>query len=96
MYLKKLSDEFPREVNDQCPADRAETAEKLLDVMAANGVDQAVLTQIGGTQLEHHRVLTALLEDLSQSLPRHWLDPSRQMGRARRPHGSGSLRTGIL
>ena len=60
--FETLSDEFPREVSPQCPADRAETAEKLLSVMAANGVDQAVLTQIGGAELAHHRYLQYCLK----------------------------------
>ncbi|MDE2798428.1 MAG: amidohydrolase family protein [Gemmatimonadota bacterium] len=60
--FEKLSEDFPREVNAQCPADRAETAEKLLEVMAANGVDQAVLTQIGGEQLPHHQYLQHCLK----------------------------------
>ena len=60
--FEKLSDRFPREVNHQCPADRSETAEKLLGVMAANGVEQAVLTQIGGPQLEHHTYLQHCLK----------------------------------
>jgi len=60
--FEKLSDEFPREVNHQCPADRAETAEKLLGEMEKNGVEQAVLTQIGGPQLEHHRYLQHCLK----------------------------------
>ncbi len=50
----KRSAEFPREASDAYPADREETAEKLLGEMEANGIDQAVLTQMGGAEPEHH------------------------------------------
>ena len=53
----KACAEFPREVTAQCPADREEPVEKLLVEMEANGVDQAVLVQIGGANLEHHAYL---------------------------------------
>ncbi|MCZ6635149.1 MAG: amidohydrolase family protein [bacterium] len=59
----KVSPEFPREVTVNTPADREETAEKLLEVMGENGVDQAVLTQIGGAELEHHRYLQRCLKE---------------------------------
>ena len=58
----KASSEFPREVSDQLPAEREEPVEKLLDTMAANGVSQAVLVQIGGEQLEHHAYLQHCLK----------------------------------
>ena len=50
----KPSDEFPREVSPSCPEDREETAEKLLVEMEANDIDQAILTQMGGSEFEHH------------------------------------------
>ncbi len=53
----KNSREFPREVNQKLPADREEPVEKLLKEMESCGVDQAVLVQIGGRNLEHHRYL---------------------------------------
>ena len=58
----KVSAEFPRETNDRLPADREEPAEKLLGEMEVNGVDQAVLVQIGGTSLEHHAYLRHCLK----------------------------------
>ena len=58
----KASSEFPREVSDQLPAEREEPVEKLIDTMAANGVSQAVLVQIGGQQLEHHAYLQHCLK----------------------------------
>ena len=86
--FEKLSDEFPREVNHQCPADRAETAEKLLGEMEKNGVDQAVLTQIGGPQLEHHRYLQHCLKTYANRfrgiglIPRGiWAAPEDHMDR---------------
>lgn len=51
------SDEFPREVSSNTPADRDESAEKLLGLMENNGVDQAVLVQIGGQTIEQHSYL---------------------------------------
>tara|TARA_B100000686_G_C16629575_1_gene883896 strand:+ start:140 stop:1033 length:894 start_codon:yes stop_codon:yes gene_type:complete len=50
----KPSDEFPREVSASCPEDREETAERLLGEMEANNIDQAILTQMGGAEFEHH------------------------------------------
>ena len=58
----KLSAEFPREVKPQYPADREAPVEQLLSVMEAHGVDQAVLTQIGGAELEQHRYLQHCLK----------------------------------
>jgi L-fuconolactonase len=51
------SDAFPREANADLPAARAEPVEKLLAQMAAQGVDQAVLVQIGGAELAQHTYL---------------------------------------
>ena len=53
----RLSQEFPRLAGDGLPADRQEPVEKLLETMAGNRVDQAVLVQIGGRALEHHAYL---------------------------------------
>ena len=53
----RLSQEFPRLAGDGLPADRQEPVEKLLETMAGNRVDQAVLVQIGGGALEHHAYL---------------------------------------
>ncbi len=53
----KVTPEFPREVTPICPAEREESAEKLLNVMEKNQIDQAVLVQIGGTSIEHHSYL---------------------------------------
>ena len=55
--LAKASREFPREVSDTMPADREESAEKLLGLMEAHGVERATLVQIGGTSLETHAYL---------------------------------------
>lgn len=58
----KVSSEFPREVTPICPADREEPVEKLLIEMDKSNVDQAVLVQIGGTSIEHHRYLLHCLK----------------------------------
>ena len=54
--------EFPREVSKQLPADREESVEKLLAQMKRSRVDQAVLVQIGGKNLEHHAYLRHCLK----------------------------------
>jgi L-fuconolactonase len=51
----RLSDEYPREVIELAPADRTATVEELLTEMDAAGVDRAVLIQMNGFGLDHHR-----------------------------------------
>ncbi len=58
----KASPEFPREVTPICPAEREESAEKLLGEMEKSQIDQAVLVQIGGTSIEHHSYLRHCLK----------------------------------
>ena len=53
----KASARFPREVTAECPAEREETLKKLLDAMQAQRIGQAVLVQIGGSELEQHAYL---------------------------------------
>ena len=53
----KASARFPREVTAECPAEREEPVEKLLDAMQAQRIRQAVLVQIGGAELEQHAYL---------------------------------------
>ena len=53
----KASATFPREVTAECPAEREEPVEKLLDAMQAHRIGQAVLVQIGGAELEQHAYL---------------------------------------
>lgn len=57
------SERFPREVKDHLPAEREATAEMLLERMAANHVDGAVLVQIGGTSIETHAYLLHCLRE---------------------------------
>jgi len=57
----RVSDDFPRET-DGLPPEREEPAEKLLAQMETHGVSQAVLTQIGGSQLAHHAYLKHCLK----------------------------------
>jgi predicted TIM-barrel fold metal-dependent hydrolase len=58
----KVSSEFPREANESLPADSEAPVEKLLAEMETNQIDQAVLVQIGGTNLEHHAYLLHCLK----------------------------------
>ena len=55
--FEKVSSRFPRDVDDITPADREETAEQLLETMAATGVETANLVQIGGARDEQHAYL---------------------------------------
>ena len=58
----KVSPEFPREISPICPTEREEPVEKLLGEMEKHEIDQAVLVQIGGTSIEHHRYLLHCLK----------------------------------
>jgi L-fuconolactonase len=53
----RLSQAFPREVSPLAPAGRAATVEELLREMDAAGVERAVLIQMGGFQIAHHRYI---------------------------------------
>ena len=53
----RASSEFPREATEAYPPEREEPAEKLLGKMDGSGIDQAVLVQLGGAQLEYHAYL---------------------------------------
>ncbi len=59
----KASSEFPREISDVWPAERAEPVEKLLGEMEQNQIDQAILVQMAGTSLKQHRYLLRCLTD---------------------------------
>jgi predicted TIM-barrel fold metal-dependent hydrolase len=61
VFAKKTA-EFPRTVSPQYPEDGEAPVESLLEQMENNGVDQAVLTQIGGPNLEHHSYLQHCLK----------------------------------
>lgn len=58
----KVSAEFPRETDALLPADREAPVEKLLSEMETHRIDQAVLVQIGGSQLEQHAYLLHCLK----------------------------------
>ena len=51
----RLSGAFPREVSSLAPDSRAAPVEHLLREMDAAGVERAVLIQMGGFQIAHHR-----------------------------------------
>ena len=61
--FSRASSEFPRQTSDHLPAEREEPVEKLLGEMESNGVDQAVLVQIGGSSLQHHAYLCHCLKE---------------------------------
>jgi predicted TIM-barrel fold metal-dependent hydrolase len=56
------SSQYPRRITPACPAERDENVEKLLQQMEAHGIDQAVLTQMGGGQIEDHAYLQHCLK----------------------------------
>lgn len=58
----KSSESFPREGTDLAPSAREETVEKFLDCMQTHDIDQAMLVQIGGAQLEQHAYLQHCLQ----------------------------------
>lgn len=80
-----LSPEFPRETDEVLAPNRDEGVEKFLGVMAEHGIDQAVLTQIGGTTIEHHAYLLDCLRRYPTRfqgvavLPMNLPDPVGQM-----------------
>lgn len=51
------SEQFPRETDGVLAAERDESVEKFLAVMAEHGINHAVLVQIGGTKIEQHAYL---------------------------------------
>lgn len=57
------SAEFPREVSEGLPEGREAPVELLLEQMEANDVDQAMLVQAGGAQVEQHAYLLKCLAD---------------------------------
>jgi len=83
----KASARFPREVTAECPAEREEPVEKLLDAMQAHQVGQSVLVQIGGAELEQHSYLLHCLRQHRDRflgiglIPDHAPDPESHMDR---------------
>ena len=83
----KASARFPREVTAECPAEREETLQKLLDAMQAHRIGQAVLVQIGGSELEQHAYLLHCLRRHSDRflgiglIPDNAADPEPHMDR---------------
>jgi predicted TIM-barrel fold metal-dependent hydrolase len=55
--------EFRRDVSDHLPAEREAPVEMLMDRMTANGVDGAVLVQLGGSTFERHAYLLHCLRE---------------------------------
>jgi predicted TIM-barrel fold metal-dependent hydrolase len=53
---------FPREVSDLAPAEREARIQDLLRKMDASGIDRAVLIQMGGTRIEHHRYVAQCVQ----------------------------------
>ncbi|MCY4485079.1 MAG: amidohydrolase family protein [Spirochaetaceae bacterium] len=59
----KPSAQFPRAVDEDCPAGREEPVGKLLEAMHANRIGQAVLVQIGGAEVAQHAYLLHCLRE---------------------------------
>ena len=83
----KPSGRFPRAVDADCPADREEPVERLLEAMRANAIGQAVLVQIGGAEPEQHAYLLHCLREHRDRfrgiglIPAGARDPERHMDR---------------
>jgi L-fuconolactonase len=58
----RSSREFPREVSDLAPAEREAGIHDLLREMDAAEIDRAVLIQMGGTRIEHHRYVAQCVQ----------------------------------
>jgi L-fuconolactonase len=58
----RLSTQFPRTTSDLAPAERQARAEALLEEMERAGIERAVLIDMGGTAVEHHRYVTHCVE----------------------------------
>ena len=58
----RASQQFPRESTELAPAEREESVEKFIDVMETHAIDQAMLVQIGGAQVEQHAYLQHCLK----------------------------------
>ena len=82
----RASDEFPRETTE-LPAEREAPIELLLEEMESHGIDQAVLVQIGGAEVEHHAYLRHCLKTYSRHfrgiglVPDTCPDPAAHMDR---------------
>lgn len=98
----RASERYPREVTGVCPAEREETVESLLEEMEANGVDRAVLTQMGGAEVAHHayvRDCLAAHPDRFQGIgliPADCADPEAHMDRLAGAGGFIGFRLGRL
>lgn len=54
----RLSAQFPRQTSHLAPPEREARAEQLLREMDGAGVERAVLIDMGGPRIEHHRYVT--------------------------------------
>lgn len=59
----RRSAEFPRQVSPDLPAEAEAPVEALLGQMQEHGVEQAVLVQVGGTEVAHHAYLRHCLRE---------------------------------
>jgi L-fuconolactonase len=58
----RVSEQFTRTTSDLAPAEREARAETLLAEMDRAGIDRAVLIDMGGTAVEHHRYVAHCVE----------------------------------
>ena len=98
----RQSEQFPRQATPLAPAEREETAEKFLAVMEQNQVDQAMLVQIGGVQIEEHAYLDHCLKNWPDRflgiglIPPDCSDPEAHMDRLAEAGGIVGFRLGTL
>jgi len=98
----RASQQFPREDSALAPVGREETVEKFLTAMEENDIDQAMLVQIGGAEIEQHAYLRYCLETYPDRflgiglIPAHCTEPEAHMDRLAAEGGIIGFRLGSL
>jgi L-fuconolactonase len=98
----RASQQFPRESTELAPAEREETVEKFLDVMETHAIDQAMLVQIGGAQIDQHAYLQHCLTTYPERflgiglIPADCPEPEQHMDQLAADGGIVGFRLGAL
>ena len=98
----KASDQFPRTATDLAPGAREESVEKFLNCMEKHAIDQAMLVQLGGTQIGEHAYLQHCLKTYPDRflgiglIPSDCPDPQAHMDRLAEGGGIVGFRLGTL
>lgn len=98
----RASEQFPREASALAPAEREETVEKFLTAMQEHEVEQAMLVQIGGAEIEQHAYLRHCLATYPDRflgiglIPAGCAEPEEHMDRLAESGGIVGFRLGAL